>query len=240
MENNLCRHAKLREWKNLVNGYWSQRQKLTVGVLSILLVITWCFIGIRASNVHRYQKQAQNYAQQTASIKAAIATKQERLKQVANRQATHSSNEKIKTSASQVEATDQANRRAQKLFSILLTFNNSTDYSKRKSLAKAYVSSNILNDQKLFGSDDDGTGNSYIDTSGLHSRFSSAVFSAGVLQNNELPVVIKTTSESWFKNDLHAQNEDVYSGTYNYKQKKFTQLTKQSNLTQTVLNNDNN
>ncbi len=58
-------------------------------------------------------------------------------------------------------------------FEVLMTFNNSEEYATRAEKLKYMLSSEVLEDKRLFGSDTDNTGQGAIDVLQLRSRFES-------------------------------------------------------------------
>ena len=192
-------------------------------ILGILIVLTWILIGRRTLLIHDYQQQAQSYQQRTSSLSANIASEKLAVKKLANAKSLN------KDSRQWIEAEDKATQTSGNLFSILLTFNSSKQYSQRKTLAKKYLDDASLKNPQLFGSDDDGSGGHYIDLSGLSAKYDTSTISAGSISENKMPVVIKASLTS-----NNGVSEDLYTADYDYANDKFLNLVKLTNLTQTT------
>ncbi|MFR0595119.1 hypothetical protein [Limosilactobacillus mucosae] len=205
---------------------WTKRKQYLCGILGILIICSWGIIGLRLVQLRKYQNISQQYRAQISSINANISTKQYELKKKA------AANSVTSQSRIWMTATDDATQRSVKLFNILLTFGSTAEYNHRKKLARPYLDSASLKNNQLFGSDNDGSGGHYIDISGLNSRYSSSVLSAGMANGNQIPVLIKSSLEA-----NNGVSEDVFVADYDYKNHKFLNLIKLSNLVQSASNN---
>lgn len=225
--------------------YWQTKDKVIVILLSVLIVICWGVILVRASQAHRYRQQAQQLQQATFVLQNQRAVRQKELNDRLARQAIDSPNPVIKQSAQQLQATKQAQRTAKALFQRLETFGSHREYVQSRQAAQAYLSGDALKSMKKSAKhgDDDGSGHSYINTSGLHYQFQDIQSSVGILQDNQVPVIMKVTYTQWFYDQQKHQQMDkgqtqtIVSGTYNVQTKKFTQLDYLDNLSQTNISN---
>lgn len=126
----------------------------------------------------------------------------------------------IRNSVRTIIGTNEAINISNKAFTILNTYSSGKQYRNNQKKVKPYFDADTLKNQQLFKEDKDVTGYSYIDASKLKSKSISVQTSAGVINNDHLPLIIKTVfSQSQFNKD-HGQTQLVMTADYNYKTKK--------------------
>lgn len=215
--------------------YWTNHDRRIARYILLLILALWLVILFFGQAAWQNRRDSQQLTKQIVQLQKAIPTKQQRTDYIANQRALHNSNSGIRTSSRQLVADHKATITANKLFPALLDFNSSAQYNSRKKRAKPYVTTNVLKAQ--FISQSDYTlGNHFIDTSQMHSQFQSLQLSTGILKGAEIPVVINATSNNWWGGENKGQIQELYTGTYNYRINKFTNLQPVNTLKVSQLN----
>ncbi len=115
---------------------------------------------------------------------------------------------------------------AQKLYQILFTFDDSKDYNSRVDKAKKLVTADVLSDRKIFGTDTDTTGNSYVEALGLKSRLYGVESYSGLAKNGEIEV-ISVITQAASKTDIpEGRARFVYRAKFDPKKKVFTEISR--------------
>lgn len=207
---------------------WGKKHILVIICLIIFLGAV-IFFGRRTNE---YQSQNARLQDQNEKLQTEIQNRQAALNRQAYENALNSPDEHIRMNSTQLLAQSKAKKEAEKIFGIMLTFYSGDDYNSRSEEVKPYTTENVRKSRDLFGSDDDGTGESYIDASGLRSSYVGLKFASGILEGYKLPVIIRAASDSWFSGKAKSRQSDVFVGTYDYQKDKFTDLKLLNNLTQ--------
>lgn len=195
----------------------------------VLIIVCVGFTVVFASRNSSYTRLTAQQTVRNVALENRIDKEQKALNAAAYNRAINNASPQVKMNIKQINASEEANDKVNELFKIMLTYSSSKEFNSRAEQAKNLVSSNILANQNLFGTDlDDGS--HFVDNSGLHSVFLSADISAGLLKGNKLPLIIKANSLSWYTDQNHAQTADIYIATYDYTQRKFTELRLLNNL----------
>lgn len=188
--------------------------------ICILLAISIITTGIFRIQQKKIDHQELEYTQKLSKKQKELAT----IKKVTNDDLLQKA--PYDDTRQQVTTSQKVEEKAQKLFEILLTFGDSKQYKARKEKAQDLVTSNVLNDSKLFGSDKDVSGNSYIDTLKIYSIYRGAKVYSSLADNDNLTVVVNVSYSSGRDNLPEATSHDVYKLQYNLTQDKFTNIQK--------------
>lgn len=198
-------------------------------ILTILIAISFVTIIVVSQRQSSYNRRYAEELAQTEYLQDRIDKEQKAINSEAYDRAMRNAPSQVKMNIKQINASEEAKDKADELFNILLTYSTSKEFNSRADKAKDLVSANVLANKDLFGSDYDD-GSHYVDDSGLHSVYLSSNVSAGLIKDNKLPLVIRAVSTSWFTDQNHAQTADIYIATYDYTQKRFTELRLLNNL----------
>ncbi|MDR3241699.1 MAG: hypothetical protein LBT37_05965 [Lactobacillaceae bacterium] len=134
-------------------------------------------------------------------------------------------NSKIKVKASEQTTIQLAQPLINKFFTVYETYGTSTEYYARtKKLANVAVPA-VLENKKLFGSDKDVSGNSYIDTSGLHVKTTAVDFYPSSSNDSTTSglTVMEFTGE--FKDKGASTGQMIWNVTYDRKLNKISNVT---------------
>lgn len=135
-----------------------------------------------------------------------------------------------KENAEQYQNEAIATRYTQELFEVLMTFNNSEEHATRAEKLKYMLSSEVLEDKRLFGSDTDNTGQGAIDVLQLRSRFES-IRSYCFSEDDKQVTVLSEVRFSASKSDYQAgRNIVVYLSKFDTAKKQFTDVNKLGEL----------
>lgn len=115
---------------------------------------------------------------------------------------------------------------AQKLYQILFTFNDSKDYNSRANKAKKLVTAGVLADRKIFGTDTDTTGNSYVEALGLKSRLYDVESYSGLTQNGAIEMISVITQEASKTDVPEGRARFVYRAKFDPRKKVFTEVSR--------------
>ncbi len=117
-----------------------------------------------------------------------------------------------------------ATKYAEKLFNVLFTFGNSEEYETRSKRIGYMLDPQVLNDDKLFGSDKDSTGNSAIDALQLRSTFDSITSYCAVSDDQQISIISKV-SFSASKGEYEPGKETaIYVSKFDVKKHQFTEV----------------
>lgn len=229
--------------------HWGIKDKVLTLVLIIVLVLVWILVIIRGNQATNDRNETRLAQEQTFALRNSIQVRQRQLNRHLEENAIHSSNPTIRNSARQIQADSQVNHAAKRLFRLLLTYDDRASYLAHQHQARSLVTDSVYHNQKIFTKDKDVSGQSYINNSHLHSQYAAVKTAVGIVQGDEVPILIRSTSNAWHvyntkgRHDRQEQNLDkgqteiIYTGTYNLKTKKFTNLTFENVLSQTALDN---
>lgn len=116
---------------------------------------------------------------------------------------------------------------ARKLYQILFNFDNSKEYNARAHKAKEIVSGNVLKDKKLFGTDKDSTGDSYVDSLQLRSRLYDIESYSGIEEKNETIRVTSVITQAASRSGVpEGKQKFVYQSNFDPRRKVFTEVSK--------------
>lgn len=202
--------------------------KVMVGS-SIILLISLIATGIFRHEQRKINQTETQYEQKLTKEQRKLAT----IKQITHQELLKEAKKGDliqKETANQIKTNQEVSSKATQLFRVLLTFEDSSQYKRRSKVVKDLVSPEVLQDKRLFGSDKDVSGNSFIDTIKLKSQFESAEIYNSVTENNEVRVIAQVTYSA-SKNDNQAgEKQDVYELVYNIQSRKFTQVKELGSL----------
>ena len=99
---------------------------------------------------------------------------------------------------------------ARKLYQILFNFDNSKEYNARAHKAKEIVSGNVLKDKKLFGTDKDSTGDSYVDSLQLRSRLYDIESYSGIEEKNGTIRVTSVITQAASRSGVPEASRSLY------------------------------
>lgn len=199
---------------------WHKNDKRWLAILIVAVVSCWLILAIKSSIASNYNRKTELIAQQNLVLKQQIKQKQNSLNYQMQKKAVNSSNSEIRNSVRTIIGTNEAINISNKAFTTLNTYSNGKQYRNNQKTVKPYFDTNTLKNQQLFKKDKDVTGYSYIDASNLKSKSVSVETSAGVINNDHLPLIIKTIfNQNQFNKD-HGQTQLVMMADYNYKTKK--------------------
>ncbi len=207
---------------------WNKKNKL---IELILILLTVLFVGLVIFFNYQQGIQRNKIAElknDNLKISNNISNKKENLANQVSQNALNNANPKIKWSARQMVATEQAESVVNNVFPILINYSSLKEYLARSEKASEYLSKSVLSNKMIF--DKYPNDIDYIKWTKLHSQFKSLDFSAGQLKGNELPIVINVHYSSWEINHRRSLLHDLYFGTYNYKLDKITALRRFGNI----------
>lgn len=115
---------------------------------------------------------------------------------------------------------------AQKLYQILFTFDDSKDYNSRANKAKKLVTAGVLADRRIFGTDTDTTGNSYVEALGLKSRLYDLESYSGLTQNGAIEMISVITQEASKTDVPEGRARFVYRAKFDPRKKVFTEVSR--------------
>lgn len=115
---------------------------------------------------------------------------------------------------------------AQKLYQILFTFDDSKDYNSRANKAKKLVTAGVLADRRIFGTDTDTTGNSYVEALGLKSRLYDVESYSGLTQNGAIEMISVITQEASKTDVPEGRARFVYRAKFDPRKKVFTEVSR--------------
>lgn len=115
---------------------------------------------------------------------------------------------------------------AQKLYQILFTFDDSKDYNSRANKAKKLVTAGVLADRRIFGTDIDTTGNSYVEALGLKSRLYDVESYSGLTQNGAIEMISVITQEASKTDVPEGRARFVYRAKFDPRKKVFTEVSR--------------
>jgi hypothetical protein len=184
--------------------------KIMIVTLTVFLVGISLYLNQQQSKIQQaYNIQVSN----NSDLKNRIKRSQELLDQHTYTEAINNPNKHIQMNVRQVKATYDVTIITYKLFEILLTYVSSNAYNARKRKVKNYTSNDVIEDKNLFQSDLIN-GSHYVDDSGLTCQFKQAHIFAGLLQDDNLPVIINARYISGFKGENKSLSNDIYVGMY--------------------------
>lgn len=129
-----------------------------------------------------------------------------------------------KENAKQYQNESIATKYAEELFNVLFTFGNSEEYEARSKIIGYMLDPQVLNDDKLFGSDKDSTGNSAIDALQLRSTFDSITSYCTVSDDKQISIISKV-SFSASKGEYEPGKETaIYVSKFDIEKRQFTEV----------------
>ena len=191
--------------------------------ICILLVVSLIMTGIFRIEQKKIDHQELEYTQKLNKKQKELAT----ISKVTNDELLQKA--PYDDTRQQVVTSQKVDEKAKKLFEILLTFGDSKEYRARKEKAQSLVTNKVLNDSKIFGSDKDVSGKSYIDTLKIYSTYRESKVYSSLADNDNMTVVVNVSYSSGRDNLPEATNHDVYKLQYNLTQDKFTDIKKIGN-----------
>lgn len=191
----------------------------------LIILVCIMLLGLFKYQQHKINQEQVYYQQKLNKAKKTLATIDETLREKGTLKAKQG-NQVEQQAALQTEVAQEITISAQELFKILYTFSDSKQYYSRATKATDLVSTNVLADQKIFGSDKDTSGNSYIDTLRLQASFKQIQVYTGLIDNNEVQVLADVSYEASQGDYQPGKQEEAYQLTYNTEKKKFTQIEK--------------
>lgn len=215
---------------------WSKLDRTIIFLLLGICFLLWGGILIKGGQLNKIAQRDRVVVNQIDRLKKENATNQASIDDVANRKALHSSNKGIRLSMQQILETDKAVQLTTNVFKVLEDFNDHKSYVNRKKLVKPYVTKDFLASDQIFAKDDDGTGHSYIDGSGLENSFVDAQVSAAPIDDQgNLPLLVKVSFDSR-DNTGSGNRQSVYATTYNIHNKKLSHIELLNNLSSSSQN----
>ena len=215
---------------------WNSKIKL-IEILLVLVTILFGGLVVFFNNQQREQRrEIAELKSNNQKITDKIADKKEILANQVSQTALNNANPKIKMSARQMVAVEQAESVVNKVFPILITYSSLKEYLARSDKVSEYLSKSVLSNRMIF--DKDPRDIDYIKWAKLHSQFDNLNFSAGQLKGSELPIVINVHYQAWEINSRRSVLHDLYFGTYNYKTNKITELSRFGNIYSGTENGD--
>ena len=195
-----------------------------VVLAGLLIFLFW----VNSSNASRTNAEED----QVEQLSLQIDRKQAKLNEQARQQGLNSSNASIRMNVKQLDAQKKAKKVANKLFPILFTFSSSNEYNSRADQAKDLVTDAVLKNEDIFGSDYQD-GSHYVDSSGLHDKFTSINFNSGLLTSDgKLPIMVRVNYLTWFEGQNKSSMGDIYLGEYDYTNNKISSLRMAENVYQ--------
>lgn len=217
--------------------YWSHKDRQWIIALSAIIVLLWVILIAKGSIVSRYHRQSASLQEATTVLSNQIIQKQNKLNYQAQENAVNSKKPSVRNSSRQLTATVEAQNIAKKVFSTITTYSSQAQYKQNQKKVTKYLDKKVQKSKILFASDKDTTGDSYINTAKVHSSFVSINTSAGMLDGDNLPVMVKVVYDTRDFNKDAGQTQQIFMLTYNYKQKKITDVQKPVTLYQGAINN---
>ncbi|WGN89536.1 hypothetical protein [Ligilactobacillus faecis] len=124
---------------------------------------------------------------------------------------------------------------ARKLYQILFNFDNSKEYNSRSRKAKEIVSSNVFEDKKLFGTDKDSSGGSYVDSLQLRSRLYDIESYIGIKEKSGVIKVTSIITQAASRSGVsEGKQRFVYQSIFDPRKKVFTEVSKVGMVDETV------
>lgn len=221
---------------------WSNKDKVVTIFLIVCLVVLWSVIVVKGTIASRYKNQTAALNARIFAVQNKIDYRQRELNYKLQKQAINSPNTSIRESTQQIVADRKVQAASRKLFKILYTFDSHDSYVARGKKASHLVTDDLRKNEHIFPkNDDDGTGHSFINASGQHEKFMAVDTSIGIVEDGKVPVLAKVTEESYImkgKQPLDkGQSQVVYSGTYDLKANKFSDLNAIHILSVTAVQN---
>lgn len=221
---------------------WSKTDKIVTVFLIACLFITWVGVLSKGSVATNYRSKTRTVQQRIFVLQNSIDAQQRELNYKYERSAVNSPNKTIRESTQQIIAERKVSQVAPKLFKVLYTYSSHSQYVSRGRRAASYVTPELRSNPHIFPkNDDDGTGHSYIKSAGLKIRYLNVQTSIGVVSGEEVPVIAKVVANgSIARGDQRldtGQVQQLYTGTFNIKKNKFTDLNNLNRLSTTAIQN---
>lgn len=203
----------------------------SIAVIIISSILIFTFNAIQAKNDNAYS----NLQKQLHSEKKSLALKKESVRKKAVKQVI-SGNSSAKDAVAQHKALSDTAIANNKFFAAFTTYDSGADYGKRADLVKSIANDDVLNNSKLFSSSKDVSGNDYIDTLKLHSKFGWSKTTSTF--NNEKLIIslVEVDFSAWKDDQASGESRVLYKTTYDPAVGKLTSVEKLMTLSQAAEN----
>lgn len=133
---------------------------------------------------------------------------------------------RIRNNVKQVSVQEDAEKQANKLFQVMLTYDDSDEYNHRTDKAKMFAETPVLANPAFFGSDININGTHLVNARKLHSKFINArVYIEPISkQNNLVNVIIYSKSLHWKGTQDKKTLTALYAGVFDFSVEKYKQL----------------